>query len=176
MPESTGQDWGVTVEQVSALAPHIPIALNTVGGTAPAPAAIDPIYKNSNTRVIKENEVSQFIADTSAIVRGRLLRAARLPETSPYHAYLAVAGAAVVKNGAAHYLVAAAFPINASPNTNTSYAEVLRLRFEEGLNELEDALNKAIGDAKEDGEIVPLRPGRITYVSRPPAFDDSRRY
>lgn len=176
MPENTGQDWGVTVDHVSALAPHIPIARNVSGGTAPAPPARDDVYKNSNTRIITENEVVEFIADVSSIVRGRLLRAARLPESSPFHAYLATAGAAVVKNGAGHYLVAAAFPINAAPNANTSYAEVLRLRFEEGLNELEDALAKAIGDAKDDGEIVPLNPARILYESRPPAFDDLKRY
>lgn len=176
MPDYNGQDWGVTVDHVSALAPHIPIARNASGSTTPATPARDDVYKNSNTRIITENEVAQFIADVSAIVSGRILRAARLPETSPFHAYLTTAASAVVKNGAGHYLVAAAFPINAAPNANSSYAEVLRLRFEEGLAEIEAALEKAIGDAKDDGEIVPLKMAGISYVSRPPAFDDLRRY
>lgn len=180
MPDILGLEWGVTVEQVSTLAPHIPIQKKQ----APAPGepeayippALDPVFKNANTRIITEDEVLGFIASVSATVRGRVLRAAKLPDTAPYLAYLATAGATVILNGAAHYLVAAAFPLKAGTNENTSYAEVLRARYMEGLDELTAALREALEDAETAGELPAGRVYPIAFSSPEIRFPDRGRF
>lgn len=168
MPVAAGWDWGVSVEQVSALAPHIPISN---AGTPALPA--DPAYGDANERTITRGEVEAWIKNVSAILGGRILRASKLPDTHPYFAYLEVAAATCITSGAAHYLVAAAFPLKAATNDQTSYAEVLRLRFEEGLDEIKAALDGAIADGLEDGAIA-ARPAALLWSFPPSRFPDGQ--
>lgn len=180
MPDILGLEWGVTVEQVSTLAPHIPIQKKQAPAPGEPPAyalpALDPVFKNANTRIITEDEVLGFIETVTAIVRGRVLRASKLPDTAPYLAYLAAAGAGVIANGAAHYLVAAAFPLKAGTNDNTSYAEVLRLRFEEGLAELLKGLADALEDAEGEGALPPGRMFPVVFTPTEIRFPDAGRF
>lgn len=125
MTEVLPPTWGVTVEDVSALAPHVPIG--------EAPANTDPVYGGRADRRITENEVEQWITDVSARADVALARRSQLNEADQSRIAAAVKG--LVANGAAAYLVAAAFPAKAGLNDNTSYSAQLEARFNLGLAE-----------------------------------------
>lgn len=135
-------EWGVDVEQVSALAPHVTIATEAVPS-----APVDPVYSDPRVHKITATQVEAWILSVSARVSGRLWRFREIPETHPARDGLLVAGADVVANGAASYLVDAAFPAKAAPNDNTSYGSVLRGRYEEGLAELEARVLTVLEDS-----------------------------
>jgi hypothetical protein len=119
--------WGVTVEDVSALAPHVPI------GEAPANVTADPVYGGRADRRITADEVQQWITDVSARADVALARRSQLSAEDQSRISAAVKG--LVANGAAAYLVAAAFPAKAGLNDNTSYSAQLEARFNLGLAE-----------------------------------------
>lgn len=122
---TAGNDWGVTVEEVSALAPHVTI------GEAPVVPVDDTFYIPAD-RKISVNEVERFISDVAGRVSLRLADAGRITDTTRADAIGTAAHDATV-NGAASYLVAAAFPVGQSPNSDGGYAAVLWARYETAL-------------------------------------------
>lgn len=117
-------DWGVTVEEVSALAPHV-----TIGEAPDAP--VDDTFNIPADRKITVNEVEAWIADVAGRVSLRLSDLGRVTDTNR----VAVVGKAAhdaVVNGAASYMVAAAFPAG-SINSDGGYAALLWSRYESAL-------------------------------------------
>lgn len=149
--------WGVSVDDVSALAPHIVISNSE---TAPVPGGVPDPYKTAAVRALTRAQVQQFISDITAMVDMRIHERVRIADES-FNAKIAAAASDVVTNGAASYLVAAAFPVKAGPNENTSYATELWNRYKLGLEELEKAIASFIG-AGVGLEPVPDGPSRIT--------------
>lgn len=123
MFESLPLTWNVTVEEVSALAPHVPIG--------EAPASSDEVFGGRADRRITEDQVEQWITDVSARADVALARRSEL--TGPNLDRVGAAVHDLVVNGAASYLVAAAFPAKAGMNDNTSYSAQLWDRFMSGL-------------------------------------------
>ena len=122
--QTADNDWGVTVEEVSALAPHVTIGTN--------PAAVpDPVFKRAD-RSISVDEVQGWISEVAGRVSLRLADAGRLTDEARAGTIGKAAHDAVV-NGAASYLVAAAHPIGQAPNDNTGYAALLWSRYETAL-------------------------------------------
>lgn len=115
--------WGVTVEEVSALAPHVTI------GEDPA-AAPDAVFRKAD-RKISIDEVEAWISDVAGRVSLRLSDLGRITDENR----LKIAGKAAhdaVVNGAASYLVAAAHPIG-QVNRDEGYAALLWSRYETAL-------------------------------------------
>lgn len=126
--EGSESVWGVTVEEIGALTPHITIYDQDVNDPAG-----DLRFGASQRRILR-TEVEQWIADVSAMVDMRLFRRVSLPiETQ---ARIASAAKAVVVNGVGSYLVAAAMPNKAGINENSSYSAELWRRYQLGLEEL----------------------------------------
>lgn len=123
--QTADTNWGVTVEEVSALAPHVGI------GDGPA-APVDLVFGKKADRVISTDEVEAFIADVAGRVSLRLSDLGRITDTVRAGAVGKAAHDATV-NGAASYLVAAAFPAGAV-NSDGGYAAVLWARYESALD------------------------------------------
>ncbi|ASX98684.1 hypothetical protein SEA_COLUCCI_13 [Arthrobacter phage Colucci] len=172
MAEAT--TWGVSVADIAALAPHIVIT-ESEADPAPVPPGPDPFATNGATvRKLTTNQVNGFINDITAMVDMRIHERARIADPV-FSAKIAAAAKDVVKNGAGSYLVAAAFPIKAGPNENTSYAAELWNRYKLGLEELE----KAIASFIKDGVgLTPVEesPSRITSFFPPVRFADDMRF
>jgi hypothetical protein len=124
--QAAGTEWGVTVEEVSALAPHITI------GAAPDQPVDDTFYVPAD-RVISVNEVEGWISDVAGRVSLRLADLGRITDSARVDALGQAAHDATV-NGAASYLVAAAFPAGAGPNVDGGYAALLWSRYETALD------------------------------------------
>lgn len=143
--------WGVTVEEVSALAPHIGIG-------APDPTApVDTVYGGRADRKITAAEVTQWIQDVSSRADVALSRRSRL-RLDDNQLRLTNAVHDLVVNGAASYLVAAAFPVKAGLSENSSYSAELWNRFNTGLTALVGALDIWIKD-ENDNESSPAMYG-----------------
>lgn len=140
MAETTPETWGVSVDQVKALAPHI-----TITDTEPAPGGDVPFTGNKEKHVAQA-QVEAWIIDVAARVSLRIHRRSKVD--TAMQATVNAAAHDLVLNGAGNYLVAAAFPAKAGLNDNTSYSAELWRRFTEGLDELE----KAIADWIIDNE------------------------
>lgn len=118
-------DWGVTVEEVSALTPQVSI------GADPS-EVIDPVFHIEADRRITVDEVQGWIGGVAARVSLRLANASRL--TNPAQtAALGKAAHDVVANGAAWYVITAAHPVG-QINDATGYGEILRQRYEATLD------------------------------------------
>jgi len=115
--------WGVTVEEVSALAPHITI------GTDPD-AVEDPVFFKAD-RSISTGEVTAWIADVAGRVSLRLDNLGRITDEARLTTIGKAAHDATV-NGAASYLVAAAHPVG-QVNAGEGYAALLWSRYESAL-------------------------------------------
>ena len=121
--QTADNEWGVTVEEVSALAPHITIGEDTA-------AAPDSVFRKAD-RSISTAEVQAWISDVAGRVSLRLADLGRITDETR----LKVAGKAAhdaVVNGAGSYLVAAAHPIG-QVNGNVDYAALLWSRYETAL-------------------------------------------
>lgn len=114
-------DWGVTVEQVSALAPHVTI------GDAPA-VPVDDTFHVPADRKITVNEVETWIKDVAGRVTLRLSDLGKITDTTR-SAALGAAAHDTVANGAAWYVVTAAHPVG-QINGDSGYGEILRARYE----------------------------------------------
>ncbi|QGZ17113.1 hypothetical protein HYQ19_gp014 [Arthrobacter phage DrYang] len=147
--------WGVSVDDVSALAPHIVIT----NSEAPAPTGTPDPYNSTTVRKLTTMQVQQFINDITAMVDMRLHERVRITD-GVFIAKVAAAAKDIVTNGAASYLVSAAFPMKAGPNENTSYAAELWNRYKLGLEELEKALAAFIKDG--EGLAPSTKPSGIT--------------
>jgi hypothetical protein len=154
--------WGVTVEEVSALAPQVTI------GTDPA-EVIDPVFYEADRR-ISTGEVEGWIDGVAARVTLRLSALSKVTDAGN----LAAAGKAahdVVANGAAWYVVTAAHPIG-QINDGTGYGEILRARYETGLEELGTRLDAWVVEV----EANPAEPVKPSYFFPTSLFPDAQRY
>ncbi|UGL61896.1 hypothetical protein SEA_EASTWEST_12 [Arthrobacter phage EastWest] len=142
--------WGVTVDEVSAFAPHI--GLVDVS-TAPA-VPIDDVYGETAAGKITRSQVQGWIEDCAARVQLRLVKIARLIPDTTTATVLARACHDTTAVGAASYLVAAAHPSKAGLNDATSYSAELRQRFEDRLDELAAQLD-AIVDEGDSTVVLP---------------------
>lgn len=134
--QTAGNDWGVTVEQVSALAPHVSI------GTNPA-APADLVFRKAD-RSISVEEVEGWIRDVAGRVSLRLADHGRITDEARRDAIAQAAHDAVL-NGAGSYLVAAAHPVGQA-NANEGYAALLWSRYESALEGAATALTGWIGE------------------------------
>lgn len=160
-------EWGVSVETVAALAPHVSISADVV----PEPSA-DPLYSNRGIRPIAVDAVEGWIEAVTARVTGRLYRLRELPAEHPARPGIEAEIADAINNGAAAYLVDAAFPAKAGPNENTSYGEVLRARSEAITLELMERVVLII-----DREAATVSgPGEISFEFPAATFVDNFRY
>lgn len=116
-------NWGVTVEEVSALAPQVTI------GTDPA-AVPDAVFRKAD-RSISTAEVEGWIADVAGRASLRLANLGKIADEASLTTLGKAAHDAVV-NGAASYLVAAAHPVGQT-NDGSGYAALLWSRYESAL-------------------------------------------
>jgi len=137
---TTPETWGVSVDQVTALAPHV-----TITQADPAPGGEDTAWAGTAQAQVSATQVTSWIGDVAARVSLRIHR--RTLVTDPVMtATIAAAAHDLVLNGAGSYLVAAAFPAKAGTNDNTNYSAELWRRFTEGLNELDTAVDEWLTD------------------------------
>jgi len=137
---TTPETWGVSTDEVTALAPHITIT------TSPAPApGEDKPWGGTAQAQVSAAQVTSWIQDVAARVSMRIHRRSKITD-APMTATIAAAAHDLVLNGAGSYLVAAAFPAKAGTNDNTSYSAELWRRFTEGLDELEKAIDEWLAD------------------------------
>ena len=146
--------WGVGLDDVSRLAPQVSVLdLDAQGG----PPTADPEY-GGRTRSITTEDVRRWIHEVAARVNARItvlgLESAGLGDTLHVVAHDATA------NGAAAYLVDAAFPARSGVNDQASYGAVLWARYREAMDELQ-ALADAIERRREAdaGAAVVVQPG-----------------
>lgn len=153
-------DWGVTVEEVSALAPHVTI------GTDPAEIP-DPVFIDAD-RKITVTEVEGWISDVAGRVALRLANMGKVTDTAQVAALGQAAHDATV-NGAASYLVAAAHPVG-QLNDGSGYAALLWSRYETALDGAGTQLDAWLIEAK------------ATVINKPssffpePLFPDGKRF
>ena len=121
--QTAGNDWGVTVEEVSALAPHVTIGTN--------PDAAPDLVVRKADRSISVAEVEAWISDVAGRVSLRLADAGRITDDARADTIGKAAHDAVL-NGAGSYLVAAAHPVG-QVNGNEGYAALLWSRYETAL-------------------------------------------
>jgi hypothetical protein len=118
-------NWGVTVAEVAALAPHVSIG--------PGPATpVDLVFGKKADRVITNDEVEGFIREVAGRVSLRLTALHRIEDPVRGGAIAQAAHDAAV-NGAASYLVAAAHPAG-SINNDGGYAAILWARYESAID------------------------------------------
>lgn len=160
----------VSVETVSALAPHIAIST----GTNPPPPVGNDVYNQPQIRKVTAAQVDKFIDDITSMVDLRLFRRNRV-KNEAFKASLDKAAMDIIANGAGSYLVAAAFPTKAGINDNTNYSAELWRRYTEALEALEKLLDKFLAGGGPDVEPDPAAGGRI-FSSFPKTFfrDDMR--
>ena len=156
-------NWGVTVEEVSALAPHVSI------GTGPA-APVDLVFGKKADRIITTDEVQTFINEVAGRVSLRLTALARITEGIRAGAIAQAAHDAAV-NGAASYLVAAAHPAGAV-NNDGGYAALLWSRYESALDLTGATLD---GWILELPAVVPAPTGKVSAFFPAPLFPDGGR-
>ncbi|ALY09340.1 hypothetical protein FDH48_gp10 [Arthrobacter phage Jawnski] len=166
------QKWGVTVDEVSALAPHIGLYSSTTEPETP----VDDVFGETAKGKVSRDDVEKFIVDVAGRVSVRLWQLARLvPDTEPRNVF-AQACHDLTVTGAAHYLVAAAFPSNAGVNDDSSLAGLLWKRFEDGLDDLAAQLAAIIDDG-DDTVVLPRVPKAVVTGTFPaPMFPDGLRW
>ena len=133
--QTADTEWGVTVEEVSALAPHIAIGAN--------PEAVEDLVFIKADKSISVGEVETWISDVAGRVSLRLADIGKITD----EARLTVIGTAAhdaVMNGAASYLVAAAHPVGQT-NAGEGYAALLWSRYESALEGAGTVLDLWIG-------------------------------
>lgn len=133
MAETQPVTWGVTVDEVHALAPHVPI--DDSPETSP-----DPVWEGDVNQAVTSAQVQRWIVQVS----NRASLRVELIDTVTDETRKTVMTGAIhdaVTNGAASYLVAAAYPAMSAPNEQTSYAQVLWDRYMSILKEAEQSLS-----------------------------------
>lgn len=147
MAEPVQPAYGVSVQNVRDLARH--------AGTAPYQD--DPQF-GPDSEAISDDTIKYWIDTVVSTVTSRVIvLAAYQKHTERWAAVLGSAQAAVL-NGAAAYLVDAAFPIRATPNDEASYGAVLRGRYEAELQYLTDLPEKF---AAQDEDGAPAEDGAV---------------
>ena len=158
-------NWGVTVEEVSALTPQVAI------GEDPA-AVIDPVFYEADRR-ISVGEVQGWIEGVAARVSLRLANASRLTDTGKTSA-LAKAAHDAVANGAAWYVVTAAHPIG-QINDASGYGEILRQRYEAALDTAGTQLDAWIVELENGTGAAPVI-SAPSYFFPDALFPDGKRF
>jgi len=159
----TTQTWGVEVSDVLALAPHV-----TVLPAAPqGEPTTDPDYGVGTQRAITQTQVEGFIADVASRVSAH--RMSLVVHGESIGAALDVLAADAVKNGAAAYLVDAAFPARAGVNDSASYGQVLWARYQSAIDSMTDMANR-VRDV--DGSVPGDTFGNASGYFPPSAFPD----
>lgn len=142
MAEPVQPSYVVSVKNVRDLARH----------AGNAPYQDDPQF-GPDSEAISDDTIQYWIDTVSSTVTSRVVvLAAYQRHTERWAAVLGSAQAAVL-NGAAAYLVDAAFPAMATPNNEASYGAVLRARYETELQYLTD-LPAAFAAQDEDGAVT----------------------
>jgi len=156
--------WGVTVEEVHALAPHVPI--NDSPDVAP-----DPVWDGAVNQAVTSAQVEAWIGQVANRAAMRLHQFDTLTDETRQGIVEGAAHDAVV-NGAASYLVAAAYPAMSAPNEDVSYAQVLWGRFTATMNETAETLDKwADSDGPASGT-----GGVVTGFFPEPLFPDGQQW
>lgn len=171
MPEVT--TWGATVDEVSAVAPHIGLITSSTEPAGP----VDDVFGESTTGKITRAQVQSWIEDIAARIELRLSKLSRIVVDSPARSVLTRACHDLTVTGAASYLVAAAFPSNAGINGDSSYAGLLWARFESGLDDLAAQLDAIIDDG-DTAVVLPkvVRSGMAVGNFPAPLFTDGQRW
>lgn len=171
MPEPT--TWGVTVDEVSALAPHIGL---TTSSTVPS-EPVDDVFGETAEGKVSTDQVQKWIEDVAARVEMRLTKLARIVDPSAARSVLTRACHDLTVNGAASYLVAAAHPTGSGVNDANSYSATLWARFESGLDDLAAQLEAIIGEG-DSAVVLPrvVRPGAGVGNFPAPLFVDGLRW
>lgn len=161
--------WGVTVDEVSALAPHI-----TIKADPNEPLNSDPVFGATVPRAVTVSQVENFIEDVASRVDIRILKFQTITDTAVKDR-IARAAHDLTVNGAGSYLVAAAFPAKAGLNDGSSLSAELWNRFSSGLENLVLAVNEWTTPG-EDGTvgIVPAHANEGFFQS--PLFPDVPQY
>lgn len=140
--------WGVGLDKVSSLAPHVSVwDAAEQGGNPPR----DAEYQ-SPTRAVTAEDVRGWVLQVAARVTARL-EVAGFDPANVGDAVRVLAHDATA-NGAAAYLVDAAFPARSSVNDSAAYGATLWARFREALGEI-DALGRARADGGAAGGSLP---------------------
>jgi hypothetical protein len=155
-------NWGVTVEEVSALAPQVTI------GTNPA-AVVDPVFFKAD-RSISVSEVEGWIADVAGRVSLRLADLGKITDEAR-RATLGKAARDATVNGAASYLVAAAHPLGQT-NDGSGYAALLWSRYESALEGAGGVLDGWIGAIVPETDTA----GKAAGFFPTPLFPDGARF
>lgn len=166
--ETTTGEYGVSVGQVLALIPYVPVTESETPMPAVHPYGLGAVTE----RTITIPEVVGFIESVSSRVRGHTAAGDRFAEGHWIKAYLAEAGADAVKNGAASYTLAAVSPEGTPGATSLSYSDVLWQRFLESLREIDAAIDRAKDDPIPPG---PGGSGGARISTRPARFPDGLR-
>lgn len=160
--------WGVTVEKVSALAPHVGIIDTPPPGDVPA----DDVFGGEASRHVTRQAVQEWIDSIGALVSAGLRSRSRLVDADLI-ATVDTAAHDVVLNGAASYLVAAAHPSEASINNQSAYSAVLWQRYVDGLAQLSQNIDAWLVD---DGIATRAPAGRGGGSFPAPLFPDGMRW
>jgi hypothetical protein len=140
--------FGVTVQDVRNLVTHL----------APDPAFSDPDFGPSRGQ-ITDQMVSHWIRLVADSVATRAAMLARFESDADKWAVIMGAARTAVTNGAASYLVSAAFPGMAGTSDQTSYSAELWRRYEADLGTLVDLgtiLDQAGGPGGSTEGIMPV--------------------
>lgn len=163
----------VSVDTVSALAPHI--AIDQAPAVPGTPPGINDPYNKPQIRKITVPQVEKFIADVTSMVDLRLFRRWRVRNVR-FMQSVDKAAMDIIANGAGSYLVAAAFPTKSGINENTAYSAELWRRYKEALDALDKLLGDYLGAGGPDVEPDPAA-GGIVFSSFPKSkFPDDMRF
>lgn len=139
--------WGVSVQDVLALAPHVTVITSATQQPTP-----DPEYGVGTQRYITTQQVLGWIVDVaSRVAAHRLALGIDVPEVQ---GALDLLAADAVKNGSGAYLVDAAFPARSGINDQAAYGQVLWSRYQSALDSM-TALADRLRPGGGDGPILP---------------------
>ncbi len=159
--------WGVTVPEVVSLLPHISVANE--------PELADDDMFAGSAKKVRVGDVARWITAVSAIVDARLQ--ARTALTPAVREVVHNAAHTIVLNGAAEYVVSAAFPLKSGVNDQTNYSSELHRRYAEGLEALEALLDKWLAPGGSVDPTVPSGGSAVVSGSFPEArFPDAIRW
>lgn len=168
MADTNPPTWGVTIEQVLALAPHVGV----IDTPAPADAPVDDVFGGEASRHVTRQAVEDWITSVGGMVAAGLRRRDLLTDDTLVTALNTAAHDAVL-NGAASYLVAAAHPSEAGINNQTDYNAVLWQRYVDGLAQLKLDLDAWLID---EGVVSAAADGRGRISAPAPLFPDGLRW
>lgn len=160
------ETWGVTVQEVLDMAPHVVLA-------AP-PAGDAGIWANSQAGKTSTAQVTQWITDVAAMVDLRLRKRSKLTDASLVSRVERGAHSITVV-GAAATLVSAVYPTKAGINEQASYSAELWARYNRELETLTDAIDEWITEGDTSDGSGPAK-GTISGNFPAPAFPDGMNF